>query len=389
MRGWAAGQTNANATQLRETTFSYRQGLSKIKTQGGGPPDESWIGRITPMRTNNKRIGFTLIELLVVIAIIAIIAAILFPVFAQAREKARQSSCASNLKQLGIAFLQYAQDYDEMFPFPGGGTPAQQCDGSSAILPCSWAYVTNQGACPALDAYVKNRNQSMQSVWVCPDLTGGPGGTNLGPGTTSYYLYFPRTYTMNEYLRNPGNTIAAPSTSETDSATGVSITGAGQMVADPDEFSVANTNLSTPAKAYTVLNTLPTGLQQSRLSAASSTVLLYESIPESATGSSAKYNGLTASCSDWTNAAGAYPDRATCNANAVEYPCQPNGVAPMHQTMNNYLYCDGHVKAHQPVTEPTSSGATNGELTAFPSPTVEPRIAEFFVQHCHDNNPCP
>jgi len=64
----------------------------------------------------HSRRGFTLIELLVVIAIIAILAAILFPVFAQAREKARGISCLSNNKQVGLAFMQYVQDYDETFP---------------------------------------------------------------------------------------------------------------------------------------------------------------------------------------------------------------------------------------------------------------------------------
>src|ERR1700755_1458334 len=62
------------------------------------------------------RSGFTLIELLVVIAIIAILAAILFPVFAQAREKARQTSCISNNKQASMATMMYSEDYDELYP---------------------------------------------------------------------------------------------------------------------------------------------------------------------------------------------------------------------------------------------------------------------------------
>src|SRR5436309_3953243 len=66
--------------------------------------------------TIRRHRGFTLIELLVVIAIIAILAAILFPVFAQARDKARQTSCLSNIKQLGMALIQYVQDYDEVLP---------------------------------------------------------------------------------------------------------------------------------------------------------------------------------------------------------------------------------------------------------------------------------
>src|SRR5712691_13462423 len=73
--------------------------------------------------------GFTLIELLVVIAIIAILAAILFPVFAQARDKARASTCLSNIKQLSLGVLMYAQDYDEQLLFYPGSSH------------CSWRYI--------------------------------------------------------------------------------------------------------------------------------------------------------------------------------------------------------------------------------------------------------
>ena len=93
----------------------------------------------------NKNRAFTLIELLVVIAIIAILAAILFPVFATAREKARQTSCASNLKQLGIAYVQYEQDYDEILPWGWYGAP----DGWAGMI---YPYARSTGVffCPTI-----------------------------------------------------------------------------------------------------------------------------------------------------------------------------------------------------------------------------------------------
>ena len=114
------------------------------------------------------RRGFTLIELLVVIAIIAILAAILFPVFARAREKARQASCLSNGKQLGIAFQTYVQDYDETIILEYGASPTWP----SRIMP-----------------YVKN-NQ----VFSCPSSQfkfDGSSSYSLSIGINLWSSYYP------------------------------------------------------------------------------------------------------------------------------------------------------------------------------------------------------
>ena len=128
-----------------------------------------------------RRRAFTLIELLVVIAIIAILAAILFPVFAQAREAARKASCQSNMKQLALGVLMYVQDYDERFPQVGGGNqngvtsnqPWANCYGWPCIQAngtMSWAgeiqsYVKNYGVyrCPSSANPVKNNWPGMQT----------------------------------------------------------------------------------------------------------------------------------------------------------------------------------------------------------------------------------
>jgi len=128
-----------------------------------------------------KNKAFTLIELLVVIAIIAILAAILFPVFAKVREKARQSTCASNERQIGLAILQYAQDYDEKYP---GGSPGVVDAANSANTD------PGTGWAGCVRPYIKSID-----LFHCPD-------DPTTPGTFAGFTFYPVSYGINMLIAN-------------------------------------------------------------------------------------------------------------------------------------------------------------------------------------------
>jgi prepilin-type N-terminal cleavage/methylation domain-containing protein/prepilin-type processing-associated H-X9-DG protein len=132
------------------------------------------------------RKGFTLIELLVVIAIIAILAAILFPVFARAREQARKTSCLSNIKQIGTAVAMYAQDYDESLATVTFANYPAGLWGSPLWNDYGWSYIW-----PLFQPYIKN-----WQLYACPsarDQWTGPAGNRVN-----------MSYGYSEYIYNAG-----------------------------------------------------------------------------------------------------------------------------------------------------------------------------------------
>jgi prepilin-type N-terminal cleavage/methylation domain-containing protein/prepilin-type processing-associated H-X9-DG protein len=189
----------------------------------------------TARRRTPVRSAFTLIELLVVIAIIAILAAIIFPVFAQARAKARQTACLNNQKQIGLAFMQYAQDYDETFPlmscdfsksFPAYLPSAKMPDGRTYQGRVTWPLL--------LQPYIKNGVErtttegSGASVFMCPDSPSTVWGDNgtADPVVNEWGAPVPMTVAANRTILDHG--FAAGGTT----LAGISFPAATYLIAD-------------------------------------------------------------------------------------------------------------------------------------------------------------
>jgi len=244
-----------------------------------------------------RKRGFTLIELLVVIAIIAILAAILFPVFAQARDKARQASCLSNGKQMGTALAMYVQDYDEMFPFSTDfGNPQHNVQGSP--IQGRYLYWVD-----LIAPYVKNRGDSGR--------TGGGSG-NYGavqrcPSVADWYTGFGYNINLGYY---PRGQLSISATS-----------------GDPIYAGVSLGAINRPADLITIIeNSVPYSWMRNNLNYThdQAYVLAYRWFPQA-----------EANCLAWYN----WPDSE--RVAGTSYNGVPSG---RHQGGAISIFADGHAK---------------------------------------------
>ncbi len=274
--------------------------------------------------SSKNRSAFTLIELLVVIAIIAILAAILFPVFARARENARKSSCQSNLKQIGIASMQYSQDYDEaLYPhrfnavganpfltanggqFPGTGTGSTPDVTGTSKDRIFWISL--------LQPYIKSTQ-----VFICPSNPNGWAGGGpddcaaTGCGGKGYGGE--NSYAHNDFLSPAGNFAG---------------TGGTPFVVKLAQIqSVSTTVAVLDGSYYGAFPNMTTGTGSVTVSGAGTSLSAF------ATDAGSQYANYYGNIGNnkWSYNAGVFQDNETAGAQR-------------HMGMVNVLYVDGHVKA--------------------------------------------
>lgn len=270
--------------------------------------------------------GFTLIELLVVIAIIAVLAAVLFPVFAAAREKAREAACASNERQLSLAVLQYIEDYDDRFP------PAYNCSDGQFIY---YELCLNNNATQTWVSEIYPYTRSYTGVAHCPSQLQNPygidGGTPPSPSSPYWNAAFVLpSYGYNYNYLNPNPYCNGPSIDGT-------------------------TGLNTD-----VIYGVP--VVENQIEAPSATVLFVDAkvvgndnagyFPAAPAESPAAAGPSTTACG-WTNGGwgvGSMWDTTTIGPYPVIDPMVTGtgNFAPRHTGGGNVSFCDGHVKWYSP-----------------------------------------
>jgi len=305
---------------------------------------------MVPAPRPGKPRGFTLIELLVVIAIIAILAAILFPVFAQARDKARQTSCLSNEKQLALAVLMYVQDYDEKM------VPAMNCYTSAGVGDMTnqapWCGNDTHSWVESITPYIKQVWHGNATIWLCPSLETDQVTDIQGNGTgwpTGYLQYFVN-YGMNkDYLQpdadcSDANTMQYPGTSNASQPYGQPVglaaiqapsntvlfaeTKPAGVVSGPAAGAIQNTSfINAPADGSQPPQTSSTGVVRHACSNGNN---FFFNLPADGWGFDSEYDSQ-----QWPlgNKGG---DTST------------NLFDPRHMNGGNTAFCDGHVKYMTP-----------------------------------------
>ena len=258
--------------------------------------------------------AFTLIELLVVIAIIALLAAILFPVFATARENARKATCQSNLKQIGLGIVQYAQDFDET------QVPAYNVGGNGTISFETWMYL--------LQPYVRS-----YQVYSCPDsqdpVLQGTGTNTWGQYVinNSYVQAATNSAYKNHFLSPTSTSCITPDVN----------CGSGY----PLNYNAIISSITSPSTTVLMFdgeNIHGTGYSH---------VAALDAEPDNAstpTSWSIQPN-LSADCSPWGGGSGCPVYSFAGDPELYTTGLGGAGVVARHNGFSNVLWCDGHVKA--------------------------------------------